>query len=272
MKYAVMSDVHANPKALETALADARGRGCRKFVFLGDVTGYGYDVKAALRIVRESFDVALMGNHDSACLGMEPWFEVQTNKNYRVDLMHRSILSDEEKEWLRSRPYEFSEGDALFVHGDCTNPRNWNYILGAEAVAMNLLACPKPLLFCGHSHFAAVWEMVGGPADGGEMKCGAKLQKYFSSPAKRHADTQSFKVLDNGRYIVNVGSVGYPRNDLCSTYVIYDSSARRVTFRRLPVDLFAYAAEIAACRIQIPLWLRDALDRGAVEEKAGGRN
>jgi predicted phosphodiesterase len=43
VKLAVMSDVHANPKALETALADARGQGCERFVMLGDVTGYGYD-------------------------------------------------------------------------------------------------------------------------------------------------------------------------------------------------------------------------------------
>ena len=48
MKYAIMSDVHANPKALETALSDARRLGCGKFILLGDVTGYGYDPKATL--------------------------------------------------------------------------------------------------------------------------------------------------------------------------------------------------------------------------------
>ena len=67
MQYAVMSDVHANPAALAAALADARRRGCNRFVMLGDTTGYGYDVKEAMRLVRESFDVVLMGNHDSAC-------------------------------------------------------------------------------------------------------------------------------------------------------------------------------------------------------------
>ena len=56
MKYAIMSDVHANPEALKTALEDARHFGCGKFLLLGDVTGYGYDVKAALAVVRKIFD------------------------------------------------------------------------------------------------------------------------------------------------------------------------------------------------------------------------
>ena len=44
MKYAIMSDAHANPQVLETALADAHAQGCERFVFAGDVTGYGYDL------------------------------------------------------------------------------------------------------------------------------------------------------------------------------------------------------------------------------------
>ena len=58
MKYAIMSDVHANPRVLETALADARAHKCEKFVFAGDVTGYGYDVNAALRLIRANFNAA----------------------------------------------------------------------------------------------------------------------------------------------------------------------------------------------------------------------
>lgn len=41
MKYAIMSDAHANPRALETALEDAAKSGCRKYALLGDITGYG---------------------------------------------------------------------------------------------------------------------------------------------------------------------------------------------------------------------------------------
>ena len=85
MKYAIMSDAHANPKALETALADAHRARCGKFILLGDVTGYGYDPKRTLELVRKNFDVVLMGNHDSACVGLEPEWEVKVNYNYDFD-------------------------------------------------------------------------------------------------------------------------------------------------------------------------------------------
>ena len=45
MKYAIMSDVHANPAALKKAYADAKEQKCEKFLFLGDVMGDGYDEK-----------------------------------------------------------------------------------------------------------------------------------------------------------------------------------------------------------------------------------
>lgn len=264
MRYAVMSDVHANPKALETALADARGRGCDRFVFLGDATGYGYNVKDTIRLVRENFDVVLMGNHDSACVGLEPRFEVETNRNYRVDLRNREELSDEERDWLMSRPYEHSEGDALFVHGDSTDPRAWNYILNSEMVAVNLLACPKPILFCGHSHHAAVWELVEGPnfsENNLDIRCGPRLLKSLSKPARTRVDEHFVKLEERGRYIFNVGSVGYPRNDLCCTYAIYDTSARKVSIRRFPVNLKSYAAELASAGIELPFWLVDELSK-----------
>ena len=92
MKYAIMSDAHANPQALETALADARAAKCGKFILLGDVTGYGYDPKRTLELVRENFDVVLMGNHDSACVELEPEWEVITNYNYDFDRMARELL------------------------------------------------------------------------------------------------------------------------------------------------------------------------------------
>ena len=114
MKYAIMSDVHANPAALEKALKDSRAVGCEKFILLGDITGYGYDPKRALELVRENFDVVLMGNHDSACLGLEPEWEVEGNINYDLDRKAHEQLSESELEWLRERRY-LHAGDRFIV-------------------------------------------------------------------------------------------------------------------------------------------------------------
>ena len=134
MKLAVMSDVHANPKALETALADARGQGCERFVMLGDVTGYGYDAKTALDMVRGTFDAVLMGNHDSACAGLEPEWEVLANHNYSIDRAERETLDEADVRWLKSREYLRSEFGAAFAHGCFDHPSSWGYIISPQSV------------------------------------------------------------------------------------------------------------------------------------------
>ena len=248
MKYAVMSDVHANPKALETALADARRLGCEKFILLGDVTGYGYDPKTTLEIVRRNFDVVLMGNHDSACVELEPEWEVRMNNNYDFDRKARELLSEEERAWLRGRAYQHEEAGFICAHGDFTQPKMWNYIIYEDAAERNFRFRDEQLMFCGHTHHAAIWELTG------KGVCHPKLEHRFWQPAAK-AESISFKLNPASRYIVNVGSVGYPRNDLCGAYGIFDADARRMTIRRLPFDFKSYITEMLDRKLDLPRWL-----------------
>ena len=248
MKYAIMSDVHANPKALDVALADARRLGCGKFILLGDVTGYGYDPKGALESVRRNFDVVLMGNHDSACTRLEPEWEVEMNNNYDLDRQAREQLTEEERAWLRGLDYLHEEEGFACVHGDFTQPKMWNYILYGEAAERNFLARTEGLMFCGHTHVAAIWEQTA------KGVCRPKFERHLRCPAAR-AESVSFKMNPTSRYIVNVGSVGYPRNDLCCSYGIYDAVTRRVTIRRLPFDFKSYILDMLDRKIRLPAWL-----------------
>ena len=70
MLYAILSDIHGNPSALEAALEDARAQGAEKIVCLGDVVGYGPDAVRAVELARASCDEVLMGNHDAATAGV----------------------------------------------------------------------------------------------------------------------------------------------------------------------------------------------------------
>jgi len=250
MRCAVMSDAHANPLALKAALADARRRRCEKFLFLGDTTGYGYDVKETLRLIRENFDVVLMGNHDSACVGLEPWLEVHMNRNYHVDLMNQEELAAEEIRWLKDLPYLHVEGEAAFAHGDFTDPPAWHYILGPQEAAISLASQKERILFCGHTHHAVAWEVTETGS--------ARL--IYPRLLKHQANTKTLPLKPAARYVVNVGSVGYPRSDHCSTYAIYDTELCRVTFRRLPIDIPAYAEKLAEKEIRLPLWLQNVLE------------
>ena len=252
MKYAIMSAVHADPKALETALADARRLGCGKFILLGDVTGYGYDPKATLEIVRRNFDVVLMGNHDSACVELEPEWEVKMNYNYDFDRKARELLSEEERAWLRGRAYQHEEAGFICAHGDFTQPKMWNYIIYEDAAERNFRFRDEQLMFCGHTHHAAIWELTG------KGVCHPTLDHRFWQPAAK-AESISFKLNPASRYIVNVGSVGYPRNDLCGAYGIFDADARRMTIRRLPFDFKSYITEMLDRKLDLPRWLRELL-------------
>ena len=66
------------------------------------------------------------------------------------------------------------------------------------------------------------------------------------------------------RYIVNVGSVGYPRNDRDITYVLYDSVTRKVSFRHLPFDFADYVRRLEKKNVRLPLWLSDYLNEHPV--------
>lgn len=262
MKYAIMSDAHANPRALTTALEDAAKFGCRKYVLLGDVTGYGYDVRTTLKTVREKFDIVLMGNHDSACVGLEPSWEVMAISNYDIDRAQREQLKEEEIAWIREREYIHVGKGFVMAHGDFTNPKAWNYIHSTETAVQNFFSRTERLMFCGHTHHAAVWEATA------KGKFRGKFAKRFMTPATK-AESVTFKLKDGSRYIVNVGSVGYPRNDLCCSYGIYDTEKGSVTIRRLPFDFKNYIMEMLARKIDLPLWLCDLL-MAAVGKKGTG--
>ena len=60
MRCAIMSDAHSNSAALKVAIGDTRARGCKRFLMLGDTTGYGYDVNGALQLVKDAFDIVLI--------------------------------------------------------------------------------------------------------------------------------------------------------------------------------------------------------------------
>ena len=243
-----MSDVHANPAALETALEDARMNGCGMFILLGDMTGYGYDAKSVVERCMDSFDVVLLGNHDAVCTGLDAGVHVILNRNYDVDRMQRAELSDGELEWIRGRECAYEGRGFVCVHGDAMAPRAWGYILGPEDAERNFRHFTERILFCGHSHHAAAWELS---QDGLVHE---RLDERLSLPVAE-PESVCLELGDTGRYIVNVGSVGYPRSDLCTVYGVYDDEAGMVTFRRLPFDFDGYVKAKASRGHDLPAWL-----------------
>ena len=217
MRYAIISDIHANESALRHVLADAAAQGAEQVICLGDVVGYGPLPKEALALVRKSCAVVLAGNHDDAVSGRQ-------GADDFIDLAgdavkrHRDALSADDLNWLKSLPYACETDGALAAHGDITDPPLFNYVENEQDAAANFNATDAQLTFVGHTHVP------------GLFLTGQSGTVYKVGP-------QDFALEDGKRYIVNPGSVGYPReqNGTCqSSYVLYDSTDRTVSFRFLP--------------------------------------
>ena len=220
MKYAIISDVHANLAALKNVLADARACGAEKVVCLGDVVGYGPLPAETVALARKECFVVLAGNHDDAVSG-------RGDASTFIDLAkeaverHRTALSEDDLAWLRSLPYTCTLDKAVAAHGDVFDPPKFYYILDESGAEANFAKSDAQLVFVGHTHEPAIF-LTG------------------RSGAVYKTDPQDFTVEDHKRYIVNPGSVGYPRDSegqCFSSYVLYDSEERTVTFRYLPFQV-----------------------------------
>lgn len=220
MKYAIISDIHANLEALDAVLADARAQGAEEVVCLGDVVGYGPRPAETLARVRAVCAQVIAGNHDDAV-------SERGDASAFVDLAgdaaqrHREALDVAARAWLKNLPYTVEIEGALCTHGDICDPPKFYYVEDEQDAAANFGACTAQLLFVGHTHVPGLF-LVG------------------RSGTVYKTEAQDFVLEDGKRYIVNPGSVGYPReaNGRCySSYVLYDSAERSVTYRFLPFSV-----------------------------------
>ena len=236
MRYAILSDIHANAAALRTVLVDAQDMHVDKLICLGDVLGYGPDPVQALEMAYSRIHVCLAGNHDDAVCGRCSTDDFNDFAAAAV-VRQRKMLANEAMEWLKKLPYACAMPGFACAHGDFSAPEDFNYILDPADAMPSWEARHEPLLFVGHTHQPGIFVM------------GNDARPYNLEPV-------DFKLEEGLRYIVNVGSVGYPRSGLCrSFYCIYDDVLRSVFFRSLPFDLEGYREKMGGKGIDEAPWV-----------------
>jgi len=213
-RLAVVSDIHGNLESLLAALAIAQPSD--ELLCLGDIVGYGPNPNECVALIRERAKTTVLGNHDVAAVdnfGLEYF-----NPAARTALVWtQSVLSDENARWLSALGYEHREPEYLMVHGAPVD--YFTYILNNVEAARAFEATDAPLIFIGHSHVAEYYALApDGAIRHGHMQQGGTLE------------------LEPGtRYIVNVGSVGQPRDaNPLPSFAFYDPDARVVTWQRYP--------------------------------------
>ncbi len=236
MRYAIISDIHANVAALRGVLADAQDLKAEKIICLGDVLGYGPDPVATLEMVYSRAHICLAGNHDDAVCGRCSTEDFNDFAAAAISRQRRT-LTQEALAWLKALPYVCALDGFACAHGDFSEPENFNYVQTSEDAVPSWAARQENLFFVGHTHEPGIFVLDG------------EGEPQWAAP-------QDFALAPGVRYLVNVGSVGYPRSGSGrSSYCIYDSDAKSVTFRSLPFDLEGYREKMGGKGLDEAPWM-----------------
>src|SRR5260221_3719867 len=152
MRIAILADIHANREALEACLDDAREVGVERYVFLGDLVGYGGDPGAVVDIVAEHAQlgaIVIMGNHDAA-IG-DGSDHMNPVARAALDLTRRQ-LDDAQRAFLAGLPMSVMEQDRLYVHSEASSPRSWIYVVSSREAEVSLKGTTARVPFSGPIH------------------------------------------------------------------------------------------------------------------------
>lgn len=215
MRILILSDVHANLVALQTVLDDA-GR-VDDVWSIGDIVGYGPKPRECVELVRIlTPNVSVIGNHDWASIGrlsLDDFNPVARFASYWTTMQ----LAAEHLQYLESLPNRMIDRDWTVVHGSPRHPI-WEYVYNARVAAQNFPAFDTPLCFIGHTHVPLY----------------IREDQALANIPPHHPGDGDVLDVSSGRFLINPGSVGQPRDgDPRAGYIIYEPDAARVSFRRV---------------------------------------
>ncbi len=250
---AILSDIHANIEALDAVFLDMKRKKVREYSILGDVIGYGPNPRECIERVMEA-KVALLGNHEEALLYYPENFNEKAREalEWTRDQLNSGTHDRERnyKMWDFLSGLVEQVGDGEFyrwVHGSPLDPvREYvtpKIVKQPERLAEMFGAFEEQICFCGHSHIPGIILEDG----------------RFASPRSFNHEL-SMKALNGRRMIVNVGSIGQPRDgDPRASYVTYDRS--RLRFHRVEYDFRPTQAKIKQVDA-LPDFLATRLEKG----------
>ncbi len=225
MRTAILTDIHANLEALTACIESAEDLKVDRFVCLGDTVGYGADPNAACDLVRKHCQFAVLGNHDAAVAGRMDYSYYYAAAREVLDwtALH---LSPENMDWLRSLPYQHSEGAVTFGHASPRDPAAFEYIFALEQAEDLVIRTEKlaPLTFIGHSHLQRAFLL------------GVTVKDVWA---------ERVRIEEGSKYLCSIGSCGQPRDyDPRSCFGVWDDEKRTVEFHRVRYDAEKTARKI----------------------------
>ena len=239
MIYAILGDIHANLEALQAVISDAKQQGADRFVCTGDIVGYNANPSECLAKINQLNCAFVKGNHDEYCSNRIPLSSFNPSARDTIRWTRRQ-LSLTEKRTLKQAPLVMDVEGFTLVHSSLYHPNQWNYILDIKSATDHFRNQFNQICFIGHSHIPTA---------------------FVKNSRIQRGSFQSLTLQPENRYIINVGSVGQPRDlNPNAAYVLFNTIKSRIDLRRVAYDLHQTQKKIRAAGLPFRNALR--LDRG----------
>ncbi len=217
MRYGIFGDVHSNLEAFEAVINAYKKENIDRYFCVGDIVGYGADPWECIKNFKALDVVSVCGNHDWATVGL---FDIEYFNPVAKEAVEwtKDFLGEAEKLFLKSLNLIVKEKDFILVHGTLHKPEDFLYALDLSSARASFNLMDRPILFVGHSHSPVIFFEKDNNIDYTFKDC--------------------LDIEEEARYIINVGSVGQPRDgDPRAAYCIYDTEERRIWIKRIEYDV-----------------------------------
>ena len=209
MRFAFISDIHANLEALEAVLTDIKGQRIDEVICLGDIVGYGANPNECIELVKKYCPVTLLGNHDAAAVDLLSTQHFNIHAKIAIVWTEQN-LKKENRSYLSALQLKSTKDSLTLVHATPYEPNMWYYITSLEEAAFNFQFFDTQICLVGHTHIPII------------IILDKDKELYV------HQDTHvKMGELEGARYLINVGSVGQPRDRNPKTcYGILDTAEK----------------------------------------------
>ena len=241
MKFALLSDIHGNLEALQSVVNDLSVEKADGIYCLGDIVGYGADPGQCIEIIQDLTSWIVAGNHDWAAAGITDTTYFNPVAKSAIEWTTEKLITSH-RSFLAKLPLTYDLPQMKLVHATPYEPETWHYIFSRREALRSFQHYEQQICFIGHSHTPVIFVKD-------------KEDEISLLPE------DSFTLEDNYRYLINVGSVGQPRDgDPRAAYGIYDTEDNRFTLKRISYNI--EAAQEKILEAGLPYFLATRLAEG----------
>lgn len=221
MKYLIFSDIHSNLEAFEKLLSLDVVQKVDKFLFLGDLVGYGANPNEVINTFRKLKNVyCIRGNHDKVIADLESSSLFNPVAAFSAEWSKIQITPENTAflKQLKTGP-EVIDHFITICHGS-TFDEDY-YVFSMFEAVESFKFMDTSIGFFGHTHFPVIYLL--------------RNEKIDIVPLNE--DTK-IKLDPNTRYLLNPGSIGQPRDkNPKPSFIVYDSSKKEIQFSRFSYNI-----------------------------------